>query len=271
MIFLHELVLKGSSSHHRRRRAAVCAFAGGLLVSGRNNPAKRGEALTTQTMKLSAILLLPGAASFAPPPAAGRGPGRSTTVELSQQPAKLTESDLMNKSRVSSLSPNDEDDEPRLFQRKIYDDFQSALLTLEKRLADGAITLEEYGRFDAETGRIVREMNEFLADPEGCRERIEKEYEAEGGVSVPEAKSPGVLDAGSAAAVAASKVAQGEGKVNVIRVHSAWEHWLQWDSKDEIQKEAHNQFTLFAFEIRGGEIHHLNSWKPTSHRHRRRR
>ena len=177
-------------------------------------------------MKLSAILLLPGAASFAPPPAAGRG--HRSTVELSQQPAKLTESDLMNKSRVSSLSPNDEDDEPRLFQRKIYDDFQSALLTLEKRLADGAITLEEYGRFDAETGRIVREMNEFLADPEGCRERIEKEYEAEGGVSVPEAKSPGVLDAGSAAAVAASKVAQGEGKsVYVIRVHSAWAGTLE--------------------------------------------
>ena len=226
-----EVVLKGSSSHHRR--VASCVVGRAFAGLGRNNPVKGGEALTTQTMKLSAILLLPGAASFAPPPAAGRGPGRSTTVELSQQPAKLTESDLMNKSRVASLSPNDEDDEPRLFQRKIYDDFQSALLILEKRLADGSITLEEYGRFDAETGRIVREMNEFLADPAGCRERIEKEYEAEGGVSVPEVKSPGVLDAGSAAAVAASKVAQGEGKLcTSFASNSAWEHSTR-DSMDD--------------------------------------
>lgn len=163
-------------------------------------------------MKLSAILLLPGAASFAPP-AAGRL-GRECPAELFQQPpARLTEADLMDKSRVNSLSALDgeDDDAPRLFSRSIYDDFQSSLLLLEKRLSDGPITAEEYGRLDAETGRIVREMNEYLADPAGCRERIERGYEAEaGGAAVPEAKSPGVLDAGGAAVAAASKVAQGE-------------------------------------------------------------
>lgn len=165
-------------------------------------------------MKLSAILLLPGAASFAPP-AAGRL-GRECPAELFQQPpARLTEADLMDKSRVNSLSALDgeDDDAPRLFSRSIYDDFQSSLLLLEKRLSDGPITAEEYGRLDAETGRIVREMNEYLADPAGCRERIERGYEAEaGGAAVPEAKSPGVLDAGGAAVAAASKVAQGERK-----------------------------------------------------------
>lgn len=162
-------------------------------------------------MKLSAILLLPGAASFAPP-AAGRL-GRECPAELFQQPpARLTEADLMDKSRVNSLSALDgeDDDAPRLFSRSIYDDFQSSLLLLEKRLSDGPITAEEYGRLDAETGRIVREMNEYLADPAGCRERIERGYEAEAGAAVPEAKSPGVLDAGGAAVAAASKVAQGE-------------------------------------------------------------
>ena len=162
-------------------------------------------------MKLSAILLLPGAASFAPP-ATGRG--RESSIELFQQPpAKLTEADLMNKSRVNSLSAlnGEDDDEPRLFSKSIYEDFKSSLLLLEKRLAEGSISLEEFGRLDAETGRIVREMNEFLADPEGCRERIAKEYEAEAGMAAgPEVKSPGVLDSGGAAAAAASKVAQGE-------------------------------------------------------------
>jgi len=131
-----------------------------------------------------------------------------TALHVDPQRKVSTESDLLNQ----------EEDVPKLFSKQTYDDFQSALLTLEKRVADGpnSLSLEEYTKFDAETGRIVREMREYMADPEGMKSKIAKEYEVDAS-SAEIFNVGGVKDAGSAAVEAAlaakevvEKVAQTE-------------------------------------------------------------
>ncbi|KAL3784428.1 hypothetical protein ACHAW5_006534 [Stephanodiscus triporus] len=67
---------------------------------------------------------------------------------------------------------------PKLFSPDVYDDFQSALLLLERRVKEGPGTLsrEDLRGFEVGTSNIVREMNEYLADPEGCGDRIARGY-----------------------------------------------------------------------------------------------
>ena len=70
----------------------------------------------------------------------------------------LTASDVVAKS--AARSEEDAEEVPKLFAEEIYNDFQSALLKLEKRVKDGrgSLTLEEVGEFEGETKRIVEEM-----------------------------------------------------------------------------------------------------------------
>ena len=100
----------------------------------------------------------------------------------------LTAADVMAKSKAGGPGGSGGDDPaapgaqeaPKIFSEAIYDDFQSALLILEKRAKDGAgsLTSEEVAKFEEETGRIVKEMREYMADPEGCKERIQRGYES---------------------------------------------------------------------------------------------
>ena len=97
--------------------------------------------------------------AFAPPAAT------SSTIELRAladvPPAGkkvLTASDVVAKS--AARAEEDAEEIPKLFAEDIYNDFQSALLKLEKRVKDGkgSLTLEEVGEFEGETMRIVEEM-----------------------------------------------------------------------------------------------------------------
>eukprot|EP00956_Cyclotella_meneghiniana_P013101 scaffold18788_cov66-Cyclotella_meneghiniana.AAC.1 len=67
---------------------------------------------------------------------------------------------------------------PKLFTKDIYNDFQSALLKLEKRVSQGrgALTSGEVHEFELETGRIVEEMK----DPEGMKSKIATGYASTG-------------------------------------------------------------------------------------------
>lgn len=161
-------------------------------------------------MKLSLALplLLSGhAAAFAPPTGpASRGaivrrnmamdtpPGEESTPA----PAKkvLKAADVVAKGSSDPLSPQ-ETSGPKLFSPAVYDDFQSVLLTLEKRIKDGkgSVELNELEKFEEESGRIVKEMRDYLADPEGERARIEKLYEQSGDGGVVDVKKKEVEEA----------------------------------------------------------------------------
>jgi len=126
----------------------------------------------------------------------------------------LTAADVMAKSKASSAGGDGgggdprgpgEQDAPKIFSPAIYDDFQSALLTLEKRAKDGpgSLTADEVYKFEEETDRLVKEMREYMTDPEGAGESIRKCYEstdvvdvASGGegVKILEAKSAVVVE-----------------------------------------------------------------------------
>lgn len=88
----------------------------------------------------------------------------------------LNAADVIAKSQTNTVGGvlEEANDAPKLFSEEIYADFQSALLKLERRVKDGkgSLTGGEVKEFDAETGRIVREMKEFLSDPEGKAREI---------------------------------------------------------------------------------------------------
>ncbi len=97
------------------------------------------------------------------------------------QPQKkvLKAADVIAKAKIGGvLTPDEKDEAPKLFTEDIYDDFQSALLKLEKRAkeGEGSLSLREVEEFEAETGRIVREMREFMEDPVGRGRVIAASY-----------------------------------------------------------------------------------------------
>ncbi|KAL7517533.1 hypothetical protein ACHAWX_002452 [Stephanocyclus meneghinianus] len=104
----------------------------------------------------------------------------SATVAFNTPPKKvLTASDVLSKSQNQKRSNEEEAEEiPKLFSEEIYSDFQSALLKLEKRVKEGrgALSLTEVQELEAETDRIVQEMNAYLQDPEGMKKRIADGY-----------------------------------------------------------------------------------------------
>ena len=109
------------------------------------------------------------------PPAEGGG-------SSSGAPAKkvLTAADVVAKSKAQGTLPGTDGDEeyPKLFTKEIYDDFQSALLKLEKRVKDGpgSLSKDEIDSFQVEADRIVEEMKLFLKNPEERKKEIAKTY-----------------------------------------------------------------------------------------------
>ena len=166
----------------------AAAFAPHSPHSNTNNVAKSrhqnidGHRISTQ------ILLSSSPGGDIPPPS--RVPSDSPPPSMGARvpPVKkkvLTAADVMSKSSTAGAGGADPAapgavEAPKIFSEEIYDDFQSALLKLEKRVegGKGSLTLEEVNNFESETGRIVNEMKEFMADPVGCMERIEKGYAA---------------------------------------------------------------------------------------------
>lgn len=149
-------------------------------------------------MRLSAPLLLllasagDDAAAFAPSPSTNvrRAPNsrrlrlRMALSDVSDDAPKkkvLTAADVMAKSAAGGRDPRapGEQDAPKLFSPAIYDDFQSALLTLEKRIKEGpgSLSADEVSKFEEEADRIIKEMREFMDDPKGVGESILKGYD----------------------------------------------------------------------------------------------
>ena len=114
--------------------------------------------------------------SSSPPAEGGDGSssGASTTKKV------LTAADVVARSKAQGTLPGTDGDEeyPKLFTKEIYDDFQSALLKLEKRVKDGpgSLSKEEIDTFQGEADRIVEEMRLFLNNPEERKKEIEKSY-----------------------------------------------------------------------------------------------
>ena len=83
-------------------------------------------------------------------------------ADLPPQPSPkkvLTATDVMAKSAATNAAAAEEEI-PKLFTQDIYNDFQSALLKLEKRVKEGrgSLSAGEVQEFEVETGRIVEEM-----------------------------------------------------------------------------------------------------------------
>jgi hypothetical protein len=119
------------------------------------------------------------------PPGSSGDSSNNNIMPSSPQPKKvLTAADVMAKSKSSSSpqsSANDAavTDSPQIFAPAIYDDFQSALLLLEKRITSGpsSLTKLEFQQFEEQTSRIVMEMKEYLNDPVGRGEAIRRGYQ----------------------------------------------------------------------------------------------
>lgn len=103
----------------------------------------------------------------------------------SRIPAKkvLTAADVIGKANAQGSLPGKDDEKeeiPKLFTNEIYDDFQSALLKLEKRVKDGpgSLSAEQIDAFQGETDRIVDEMKLYLNNPEERKKEIASTYGA---------------------------------------------------------------------------------------------
>ena len=101
----------------------------------------------------------------------------------SRIPAKkvLTAADVIGKANAQGSLPGKDsanEDAPKLFTKEIYDDFQSALLKLEKRVKEGpgSLSAEEIDIFKGETDRIVEEMKQYLNNPEEKKKEIASTY-----------------------------------------------------------------------------------------------
>jgi hypothetical protein len=92
----------------------------------------------------------------------------------------LTAADVVAKAKAQGSLPGEDGAEeyPKLFTREIYDDFQSALLKLERRVKEGpgSLSKEEIDTFQEEADRIVEEMKMFLKNPEERKKEISKTY-----------------------------------------------------------------------------------------------
>jgi len=75
--------------------------------------------------------------------------------------------------------PEEEDDEVQIFEKDLLEDMQKTLLLLEKRVKGGPASLgaEEIKDLDAMAGRIVTEMNDFLANG-GVNPLVKRKQEA---------------------------------------------------------------------------------------------
>lgn len=96
----------------------------------------------------------------------------------------LTAADVIGKANAQGSLPGkdgEKEEIPKIFTKEIYDDFQSALLKLEKRVKEGpgALSSEEIDAFQGETDRIVEEMKLYLNNPEERKKEIASTYGSE--------------------------------------------------------------------------------------------
>lgn len=96
----------------------------------------------------------------------------------------LTAADVIGKANAQGSLPGkdgEKEEIPKIFTKEIYDDFQSALLKLEKRVKEGpgALSSEEIDAFQGETDRIVEEMKLYLNNPEERKKAIASTYGSE--------------------------------------------------------------------------------------------
>ena len=113
--------------------------------------------------------------SLPPPPA--EGGKRIPTKKV------LTAADVIGKANAQGTLPGkdgEKEEYPKIFSEAIYDDFQLALLKLEKRVKEGAESLsaQEIDAFQGETDRIVAEMRLSLKNPEEWQKEVDKTYGA---------------------------------------------------------------------------------------------
>jgi hypothetical protein len=150
---------------------------------------------------LASLLLVTasgGAGAFAPHKASSWNRASSTTrIMMSSPPPEggsriaggkkvLTAADVIGKANAQGSLPGKDgtaEDFPKLFTKEIYDDFQSALLKLEKRVKEGpgSLSTEEIDTFKGETDRIVEEMKLYLNNPEERKKQIASTYPAASG------------------------------------------------------------------------------------------
>jgi hypothetical protein len=105
------------------------------------------------------LLLATSATAFTPThPSSCTAKLHMALADLPPTPKVLTASDVMAKSAAGAS--NAEEEIPKLFTEGIYNDFQSVLLKLERRVKDGRGSLSggDVREFELETGRIVEEM-----------------------------------------------------------------------------------------------------------------
>ena len=117
-------------------------------------------------------------------------PTSSSSFGSDDQPKKkkvLTEADILARSKSLRTGPfqnpngsnkGGEEEVPKLFTPQIYNDIQTTLLLLERRVKNGKCSLDllDIDEFVGCTSRIVNEMYDYLADPRGCSDRIAKVY-----------------------------------------------------------------------------------------------
>eukprot|EP00577_Skeletonema_sp_RCC1716_P020885 CAMPEP_0113389266 /NCGR_PEP_ID=MMETSP0013_2-20120614/9530_1 /TAXON_ID=2843 ORGANISM="Skeletonema costatum, Strain 1716" /NCGR_SAMPLE_ID=MMETSP0013_2 /ASSEMBLY_ACC=CAM_ASM_000158 /LENGTH=303 /DNA_ID=CAMNT_0000272321 /DNA_START=21 /DNA_END=935 /DNA_ORIENTATION=- /assembly_acc=CAM_ASM_000158 len=146
---------------------------------------------------LASLLLITasgGAGAFAPHPKTSSSWNRatSTRIMMSSPPAEggsripskkvLTAADVIGKANAQGSLPGKDgattEEYPKIFMEEVYDDFQAALLKLEKRVKEGpgSLTAEEIDAFQGETDRIVDEMKLYLNNPEERKKEIASSY-----------------------------------------------------------------------------------------------
>ena len=116
-----------------------------------------------------------------PPPSSSLSPSSISTMttKSTTQLNALTAKDILSRARKAAGQPEEEDDEVQIFEKDLLEDMQKTLLLLEKRVKGGPASLgaEEIKDLDTITGRIVTEMNDFLANG-GVNPLVKRKQEA---------------------------------------------------------------------------------------------
>jgi hypothetical protein len=151
----------------------------GVELRSNDDSSSNNNVRSSTTLFLSAANIIPTSSS--------------SSFGSDDQPKKkkvLTEADILARSKSLRTGPfqnpngignkGGEEEVPKLFTPQIYNDIQTALLLLERRVKNGKFGLDllDIDEFVGCTSRIVNEMYDYLADPSGCSDRIAKVYPA---------------------------------------------------------------------------------------------
>lgn len=158
-----------------QKSSSLLVVAGVELRSNDNSNNNNNNARSSTTLFFSAANIIPAS---------------SSSFGSDDQPKKkkvLTEADILARSKSLRTGPfqnpngsnkGGEEEVPKLFTPQIYNDIQTTLLLLERRVKNGKFGLDllDIDEFVGCTSRIVNEMYDYLADPRGCSDRIAKVY-----------------------------------------------------------------------------------------------